>query len=261
MGKQSKSGRSSKKNLEQNARWLEERLENTMLDIEALSSMPIEDVNAELKAFKPNQKAFVEALNKKLPAGASIPVPKAPAKRTRRKPASGRAADRKAAASKPTQERRSARIFSLKGAFVLSLLIIAGALFLPQLIRDFRDDKLAPAQATLDPTPEDLNKPPTWIVGPGVDELIRGVKYTIEGLEQVVINAPLPTNPGDLDAKFEMKVTIDGNGKVVGLEPISTQANAFEPMVVDSLLQWKFSALPASDTLTEAKVTVEYKPE
>ncbi len=260
MGKQSKSGRSSKKNLEQNARWLEERLENTMLDLDALSSMPLDEVKSELKAFKPKQKAFVEELNKKLPAGASIPVPKESPKRTRRKAPAKRAGDRKATAASPAPRRGLARVFSLRSALVLSFLIIASALFLPQLIRDLRDDKIEPAQAVQNPE-ESEDRPATWIVGPGVDELIRGVKYTIQGLEQVVINAPLPTNPGDLEARFEMKLTVDGNGKVVGLEPMSGEANEFEPVVVDSLLHWQFSALASGDTRTDAIITIEYSPE
>ena len=260
MGKQSKSGRSSKKNLEQNARWLEERLENTMLDLDALASMPLDEVKSELKAFKPQQKAFVDKLNKKLPAGASIPVPKAPPKRTRSKAPAQRAGDRSAASAAPGPRRGLSRVFSLRSALVLSFLIIASALFLPQLIRDLRDDKIEPAQAVQNPE-ETEDEYTTWIEGPGVDELIRGVKYTIEGLEQVVINAPLPTNPGNWEARFEMKLTVDGNGKVVGLEPLSGETTDFEPVVVDSLLHWQFSALSSGETRTDAIITIEYKPE
>ncbi|MFK7844859.1 MAG: hypothetical protein AB8G77_06125 [Rhodothermales bacterium] len=261
MGKQPKSGRASKKNLSQNAAWFEERLESDMLDLESLASMSIDDVNAELKKFKPKQKAFVESLNAKLPAGASIPVPKAPARKPRRTTQATKAGDRQASAATPSVTRRSSRIFGLKSALFLSVLIIASAVLVPKLIRDYRADKLETVTAIEKEVPQDTNKPPTWIEGPAVDELVRGVRYTIQGLEQVVLRAPLPTNPGDLTANFKLRMTVDSNGKVTGLEPLSVDSSDFEPTVIDSLLQWKFSALANSDQLTEAVVTIRYIPE
>ena len=259
MAKQSKSGRSSKKNLQQNAAWLEERLESTMLDLDALSSMPIEEVNAELKPFKQDQTAFVASLNEKLPAGASIPEPESTVKKTRRKPQTSKAGDRNAAAPQKSVTRRSSRLFGIKSAIFLSLLIIAGALFVPKLIRDLREDRLESAtsieddSAAIDPT-----KPPTWIEGPAVDELIRGVKYTIAGIEQVVLDAPLPGNPGELIATFQLRATINGAGKVVRLEPLLDESTVFEPVVIDSLLRWKFSTLSDTSQLNDAVITIEY---
>ncbi|MEM8487588.1 MAG: hypothetical protein AAF564_18705 [Bacteroidota bacterium] len=258
MAKKSKSGRGSKEDLQKNAAWLEHRLEGTMLDLEALSAMPINDVQAELKAIKKDQKDLVKAINERLPAGASIPVPKTPAKK-RRKPQARKAADRKPATSQPA--RRPSRIISFRGALVLSLLIIASAVIIPQFIKNLRDDKMEPAQAIEENGVETPDRSPTWIVGPAVDELIRGVKYTIEGLEQVVIHAPLPTNPGDLQASFRMRMTVDSDGKVIRLEPLSNEAAPFEPTVMDSLLHWRFSALAASDSVNNAVVTIEYIPE
>ena len=259
MGKQSKSGRAFKKNLPQNAAWLEDRLESDMLDLESLSSMSIDDVNAELKKFEPKQKAFIESLNEKLPAGAALPVPKPPKRKPRRKTPANKAGDRQAAA--PSKARKSSRIFGLRSAMVLSILIIASAIFVPKLIRDYRANKLETATAVEKENPREANKPPTWIEGPAADELVRGVKYTIEGLEQVVIRAPLPTNPGDLTANFRLRMTVDSNGKVTELEPLSGSASAFEPTVIDSLLQWQFSALANSSQLTEAVVTIRHIPD
>ncbi len=258
MAKKSNSGRGSKEDLQKNAAWLEHRLEGTMLDLEALSAMPIDDVQAELKAIKKDQKDLVKAINEKLPAGASIPVPKTPTKK-RRKPQATKAADRQPAVSQPT--RRPSRLVSFRGALVLSLLIIASAIIIPQFIKNLQEDKMEPAKAVEEEKTEAPERSPTWIVGPAVDELIRGVKYTIEGLEQVVIHAPLPTNPGDLQASFKMRMTVDSDGKVVRLEPMSSEAAPFEPMVMDSLLHWRFSAIAASDSVNNAIVTIEYVPE
>lgn len=265
MSKQSKSGRASKKNLPENAAWFEDRLEQNMLDLEALSAMSIEDVNAELKSFKPDQKSLVESINARLPAGAAIPAPEQPAARSRKRsnrPASTRAADRKATGNNTTVKRRTSRFFGIRSALILSAIIIAVSLFVPRFFRDLQDNELTPATALEDSTPPaDLNRPPTYIVGPAVDELVRGVRYTIEGIQQVVFKAPLPTNPGNMTASFRMEMIIDNDGKVTRLTPMSAESTDFERVVVDSLLHWQFSTLPESADSSRAIVTVEYFPE
>ncbi len=262
MSKKSKSGRSSKKNLPENAAWLEENLEQNMLDLEALSAMPIDDVNAELKALKADPEALIKSINEKLPANAAIPLPKTPQKKSRTRATPQRAADRKSAGSTPSASRRSNRLFGIRSALILSAVIIAASLFVPRLIRDLQNNRLKTATAIEDSTPPaDINRPPTYIVGPAVDELVRGVKYTIEGLEQVVFSAPLPTNPGDLTASYRMRVTVDGDGKVTRLTPLSIEPSDFEEVIVDSMLMWQFSTVPGSDASYEAVVTVEYFPE
>lgn len=233
-----------------------------MLDLEALSAMPIDDVNAELKALKADPRALIKSINEQLPAGAAIPEPKPQRKKTRTRTAPQRATDRQSAGSTPSPARRSNSLFGIRSALILSALIIAASLFIPQFIRDLQNNRLKTATAIEDSTqPADLNRPPTYIVGPAVDELVRGVKYTIEGLEQVVFSAPLPTNPGDLTASYRMRITVDGDGKVSRLTPLSLEPGDFEKVVVDSMLQWQFSALSESDSSYEAVVTVEYFPE
>lgn len=260
MGKKSKSGRSSKKNLAQNSSWLEERLESSMLDLDALSSMSIDEVQSELKAFKPDQKKLVDAINEKLPTGAAIPTPKTPKKRTSRKPQTRKAPDRQATKHQRPSRKRSSGIVSLRGALIFSLLVIASSIFIPRLIRDLREDRYEPATAIENEVTEDSTGQATWIEGPAAHELVRGVKYTVKGIEQVVINAPLPTNPGNLSATFELKMRIDANGSVEGLEALTAQPNEFEPTVMDSLLQWKFSATQSGSATQEAIITVEYFP-
>ncbi len=262
MSKKPKSGRSSKKNLPENAAWLEENLEQNMLDLEALSAMPIDDVHAELKALDADPRALIKSINEKLPAGAAIPLPRAQRKKARTQSTPQRAADRQTAGAQPAMSRRPGRLFGIRSALILSAIIIAASLFIPRLIRDLQDNRLKTATAIQDSTsPADSDRPPTYIVGPAVDELVRGVKYTIEGLEQVVFKAPLPTNPGDLVASFQMHVTVDANGKVTQLTPVSIEPGDFEKVVVDSMLQWQFSTLPDSNSFYEAIVTVEYFPE
>ena len=236
-----------------------------MLDLEALSAMPIEDVNAELKPFNTNQKSLVESINARLPEGASIPAPKQPANRPRKRsnrPASTRAADRTATGKSSTSPRRTSQLFGIRSALILSAIIIAVSLFVPRFFRDVQDNELTPATALEDSTPPaDLNRPPTYIVGPAVDELVRGVRYTIEGIQQVVFRAPLPTNPGNMTASFRMEMMIDSDGTVTRLTPMSPTSSDFERVVVESLLHWQFSTLPDSAGTSQAIVTVEYFPE
>ena len=92
-----------------------------------------------------------------------------------------------------------------------------------------------------------------------MDELVRGVKYTIEGLEQVVLEAPLPANPGDLTAEFNMRVTINGAGKVVRLEPLQDETTTFESAVLEAVLQWQFSTLPDATQINHAVITIAYR--
>ncbi len=260
MSKKSNTSRqAAKKKLQKNADWLEGRLENTMLDLDALSSMSIDEVNAELKTFNADPREFVKSLNEKLPAGASIPVPSAPRKK-RRKPQTRKAIDRKAAAPTPNTV-RGARIFTLKNAFVVSLIIIGIAVIVPLFIQDAQNNRLDPITALEDNSPK-VDQPPTYIVGPAPNELVRGIKYTIEGLEQVTVKTPLPENPGDLTARFQMRITVAGSGKVIGIEPMLASSQQLEPGMVDSLLQWQFSPLKdSSRKQTDATITIEYFPE
>ena len=210
------------------------------------------------KQLKADPGSLVSAINEKLPAGAEIPQPKKQApqsrRRTRRAAAptkNNRKSDRKAAT--PPVHRKT-RFFGAKSAFFVSALVIAAALIIPRFIKELEDNRLKTATAVEDSTlPTDLERPPTYIVGPAVDELVRGVKYTIEGIEQVVFKAPLPTNPGNLTASFRMQMTNDAYGKVTTLTPTSTEISAFETVVVDSMLLWQFSAQPDSDSTSRAR--------
>ena len=71
----------SRRNKASNTTWLQENLERTTLDLEALASMSIDEVQDDLKAQKATSHAdFMRSLNEKLPQNvaikSSVPAPK-----------------------------------------------------------------------------------------------------------------------------------------------------------------------------------------
>lgn len=264
MAKKSKQNAKSKEALSENSAWFAERLEQSMLDIEALSSLDISDVNKELKSFKTDQRAFVESLNAKLPEGAAIPMPP-PARKPRRKSAATAKkvtpkVDRLAVPPTPAR-RPSTRIFSLKGALFVSLLVIVASIAVPRFIKGLNENEFKQAVAVEGDSTKPDNTPPTWLEGPAPDEMIRGIKYRIEGLNQSLIAAPLPQNTGSLQARFRFRMTIDAQGAVTGIEPISVSSPEMETAVIDSLLNWQFGAASTQETTaTDATVTVQFIP-
>lgn len=261
MAKKKKIPRASKKNLAQNAEWLEEKLESLTLDIDSISSMPIDEVKSEIKEIAPDTAAFIKALNERLPEGAAIKT-STRTKANRHSPQRSRSKDRQpSSATNTIKPRGTFRLFSLRSAFIASVVVILLSVLIPQFIRGFRETDLPPATAVNPDQPTQNAEPPTWIEGPAANEMLRGVRYRVEGLQQVAIETPLPDNPGDHAATFRLRMTVSPDGVVTGLEPLVQSSDLLEPAVIDSLLHWRFAPMPGQRTAREGTITIEYRPE
>lgn len=263
MAKKKKTPRASKKNLAQNAEWLEEKLESLTLDIDSIASMPINEVKDEISEIAPDTAAFIKALNEKLPEGAAIKTSnRAKTNRNSRSAKQLKKQDRRPTQS-ATQDKKKGTfsLFSFRSAFVASVIVILLSVLIPQFIRGLRETNLPPATAVNPDRPIENTEPPTWIEGPAENEMLRGVRYRVEGLRQVAVDTPLPTNPGNHAAIFKMRLIVNAQGAVTHLEPLVPSADELEPAVIDSLLRWRFDSHGEADASYEGVITVEYLPE
>lgn len=263
MAKKKKNPRASKKNLAQNTQWLEEKLESLTLDIDSISSKPIDEVKDELSEVATDTTAFIQALNEKLPDGTAIKTSnRTKSTRNSKSKQKAKTADRDPSPSaKTVKPKGTFRFFSLRSAFIASVLVILLSVLIPQFIRGLRETDLPPATAVNPEQQEPNTEPPTWIEGPAANEMLRGVRYKIEGLQQVAIDTPLPNNPGDHAATFKMRLIVNGQGMVTHLEPMVPSSDELEPAVIDSLLRWRFNAVEQTSASQEGIITVEYLPE
>ncbi len=263
MAKKKKTQRASKKNLAQNAEWLEEKLESLTLDIDSIASMPINEVRDEISEIATDTAAFIKALNERLPEGAAIKT-SSRSKTSRSNPSAKqlKQQDRRPSLSANKDKKKGTfRFFSFRSALVASVIVILLSVLIPQFIRGLRETDLPPATAVNPDQPIENIEPPTWIEGPAANEMLRGVRYRVEGLQQVAVETPLPTNPGDHAATFKMRLIVNAQGAVTHLEPLAPSADELEPAVIDSLLRWRFNSLGQADASYEGVITIEYLPE
>lgn len=235
-----KSNKANKKHTRaSNTEWLEGNLERTILDLDALSSMSIDDVHEELNAQNASSNAaFIQALNQKLPDGVNVKSNSPSQKRKRRsRPAVARPAADRSAKKAPASS--GLRIFSLRNAFILSSVIIVGALLVPSMIRVLQDSE--PKEALIADSLENDENEPTIIEGSFEELKLRGVRYTAENFNPLVPEiAPLPPNPDSMEAVLQFRVTVDSSGSVKRLVSLDLSPNPLEKAVIDSLLLWKF---------------------
>ena len=243
-----------------NAEWLNTSLESTPLDLDALASMPIDEVNSDLKKYKTQTNAsFIKALNEKLPAGAALNVPKEPAKKRRA---------RKSAAAPPPRDRKPvqrtqgifSRAFTIRNAFILSAIIIAVALLGPLTLNLINQSSPEPAKDIVaQPDTTEEQGPPTSLRYTFPNIKIRGVTYTLENFKGLVPQfSPLPGNPDTLDTTFTFVATINSEGHVVALQSEQDRAHPFEKAIMDSLLLWRFYGGEYADT-TSGTIKITYK--
>ena len=231
-----------RRNQASNTEWLHENIERTFLDLEALSSLSIDDVQEELEVRQTTSHTdFVRSLNEKLPQDVNIKT-SAPArtkKRRKRSPSAKPAADRQAATRPPTLRRR---ILTFRNAIVFSALIILGAILIPSLIKGIQN---ATPETAVDPiVPDSVSSTPgepTRIEG-SFDELkLRGVRYTAENFNPLVPEkAPLPPNLDSVEATLKFRVTVDATGSIKHLVSMDITPHPIEEAVIDSVLLWKF---------------------
>ncbi len=235
------------------AEWLEEGLDDGLLDLDVLAAMPLADVEAALHARGADDAAFKAALRARLgddaaPAGG------------RPNPMRARAADRSRSAGAAARPRKG--LFSLRNALIVSAVIVVAVLFGPLLARRVADMNPPEPAVVIAPPEVDIERiPPTRLEGPSPAELVRGVRYTLEGLVRVATDTPLPPNPGDLSATFQLRMRVDAAGNVVSLESLLDTTHPFESVVVDSLLRWRFERDSNSPRPEEGTITITYQPE
>jgi hypothetical protein len=227
------------------ADWLARRLDDAPLDLDLLATLPLDEVKEELAAMGASDASFAEALDRRL-AGAGV------GERPSLSPSSP--VDR--------LPRSRMRLFSLKGAFYVSAALLAGVVLAPFVVKKVGQLR-APEKAIVDTAPAvPLDSiPATRLEGPAPGELVRGVRYVVVGLGRAALHTPLPHNPGALEATYRLRMTIDPQGHVVGLESLSAETDTFEPAVIDSLLRWRFEPGRDSRKTNTGTITIAYAPE
>ena len=244
-----------------NLEWMNTSLESASMDLDALASMPIKEVNTELSGSKAKSNAsFIKELNGKLPEGISIHSTKrAPTKKrlTRKNTTAPLPRDRKPI---PQTPQSSLRVFSIRNALILSGFIIALSLLGPYTIKLINQSKPEPAKdpTTLPDSTDEETLPATSLKFEFPHIKIRGVSYTLENFQGLVPQfSPLPSNPDSLDRTFTFILNVDSSGNVVGLQSEQVNEHPFERSIMDSLFLWRFYGGEASDT-TSGKVNITY---
>ncbi|MEZ4702067.1 MAG: hypothetical protein R2834_17165 [Rhodothermales bacterium] len=234
--------------------WLEERMDDGLLDLDVLASMPISDVHAALKGLGAEDDGFTDSIKKRL---AELDARPAPAAR------SARSADRPAASRQPAAApaRRWARLFTLRSALIVSAVVVIAVIVGPLVIRQVDSLRgLEPAYAPEVPAADTTVQEPTTFQGPASSEPDRGFRYIVTGLGRVALSTPLPENPGSLVATYEMSLRVDASGNVVSLEIVDGTEDPFEAAVMDSLLRWRFEPGRERGKTQAGMVTVMYAP-
>ena len=270
MNKKSKSQKNRPDNTAEE--WFENRLESSMLDLDALTSMTGKDVQTELKAQgATSSKAFLDGLNAKLPPHASIRSQSTQKSQKRRSTSRQTQKTRKAKqpdrpAARPAVGRastRPVRIFSIRNAFIISALIIVSAVLIPQFIISFQaadPERAADLSQPADSngTDSELNSP-TSIEGNSLELRLRGVRYTFNVTSQLPTHTPLPPNPGSLSAVYTFSIELDSSGNLLHLEPLQTLSSDLEKSLLDSVLKWEFAP---SDSIfpdrIDGRLVIEY---
>ena len=258
-----KSNKANKRrNKASNTEWLQENIERTLLDLEALSSMSIDDVQEELEVHQTaSHTDFVRSLNERLPQDVNIKTTVAPKtkKRRKRSPSAKPAADRRAAKNPSTSRRR---VFTFRNALVFSTLIIIAAILIPTLIKGIQN---ATPKTAVDPiVPDSVSnsfREPTRIEG-SFDELkLKGVRYTAENFNPLVPEkAPLPPNLDSVETTLKFRVTVDSAGSIKHLVSLDINPHPIEEAVIDSVLLWRFEPVEenADSDSTTGILTITY---
>lgn len=247
-----------------NAEWLHGSLESTPLDLDALASMPTDEVKSDLKKYNVKSNAsFIKELNGKLPEGISIKATKAAATKKRQVGKSSPApAQRDRKPVKHSQGSRL-RVFSIRNAFILSALTIGVLLLGPPTIDLINqgspgvDNNVLLQPDTTDVAPG----PPTSLEFEFPAIKIQGVSYRLENFQGLVPQfSPLPSNPDSLDRTFTFVMIVNSNGNVVGLQSEQMSAHPFEKAIMDSLFMWRFYGGEHADT-TSGTIEITYETE
>ena len=246
-----------------NTEWLQENLERTILDLEALSSMSMDEVQEELEVHQStSHKDFIHSLNAKLPQDVAIKTTARTKKRRKRSASVKPAADR-AAKHSPAPARR--RIFTLRNAAILSTLIIISAILIPTMIKGIQNTSPEKAaSSTKQDSLENSFRQPTRIESDFEELKLEGVRYTAENFNPLVPEkAPLPPNPDSVEATLRFRVTVDATGSIRRLVSLDLDTHPLEKAVIDSVLLWKFEPVEqnAQSDSTTGILTITYYKE
>lgn len=80
--------------------------------------------------------------------------------------------------------------------------------------------------------------------GPSQDEQ-RTAPFQIEGLNRSTLSAPLPPYADKVNADIRVRITVDPQGRIIGVVPVLKANPALERAIEDVLRnQWRFNPLP-----------------
>lgn len=72
----------------------------------------------------------------------------------------------------------------------------------------------------------------------------KAAPYNIEGLDRDPIRAPLPSYDAQVNARIRVRITVDAQGRIVGILPLIKGNPDLEASVRSALQNWRFNPLP-----------------
>ena len=125
-----------------------------------------------------------------------------------------------------------------------------------------RRDEPTPARRPVVPlgggTPDGTTGPTAGTQGEGSDEQ-KAAPFSIEGLNRNLVYGPLPDYAEKVNANIQYRITVDPNGRIVGMQPILKASPALEHSIQQALRRWRFNALPSNAPALNQTGTITFR--
>lgn len=72
----------------------------------------------------------------------------------------------------------------------------------------------------------------------------KAAPFSIEGLNRNLVYGPLPDYAEKVNANIQYRISVDPNGRIVGMQPIIKANPALEHSIQQALRSWRFNPLP-----------------
>lgn len=115
-----------------------------------------------------------------------------------------------------------------------------------------------PAQPLGGGTPDGTAGPTQGDQGEGSDER-KSAPFSIEGLNRRLVHGPLPAYAEKVNANIQYQITVDPQGRIVGMRPVLKASPALEQSIQEALRRWRFNALPSNAPAVNQTGTITFR--